>query len=574
MKELAGKPISPGFARGHAVVFLSGRGVAPPRRRLTAGEIEREVARLQTAVESAAAELGLIRQRVEAEIGGAPAAIFDAHAAMLRDPKLVARIEAHIAEHRVNAEQAVHRELDAVARKLAASGDAMLRERVVDLRDLARRLVWRLQGGAGAGLLQLPEDSILVADELMPSDTVRLDRRHVRGIVMERCGRTSHAAILAKALGIPAVSDIHDVARRVRTGTTVLIDGVSGIVVTAPTTERARRFAADAASYEQGLAAARELETGECLTRDGTRIELYANIGRVTEAPDVRAHHLDGVGLFRTEVLFLDHLEPPTRQEQVEAYASVARTLDGLPLVIRTLDLSADKRPAFLPPPSGHNPTLGLRGLRLALRESRLLRTQLEAIVEVAQTHPVDVLLPMVLGGSDLRAAIELVQSVARDAGYARLPRVGAMIETPSSLFTLDRITALADFLSIGTNDLTQFVLAADRDAVGLIDEYSLLHPSVLRAVRQVVQAAQEAGLPLSVCGEAAGDPVLVPVLVGLGVRSISMSPARAAAVRRTLRELDVAEAGELAGDLLACEGLEAARQRLAANPTPAAPTA
>ncbi len=249
----------------------------------------------------------------------------------------------------------------------------------------------------------------------------------------------------------------------------------------------------------------------------------------------------------------------------------MAEALAGLPLVIRTLDLGGDKRPAFLPAQVEHNPMLGLRGLRFALHEQDLLRTQLEAILELARDHPVRILFPMVLGGADLAAAIDVVKDVARQTGHTTIPPIGAMIETPSALFSLDDIARQCDFLSLGTNDLTQFLLVADRDAVELIDDYSMLHPSVLRAIHSVVAAAARTGTPLSVCGEAAGDPVLAPVLVGLGVRQLSMSPARAAAVRHVLRQTELSRAGPAAEALLACDGLEAVRQQLAGSPVTAA---
>ena len=570
MKVWQGKPISPGYAEGRAVVFRSGRGVSAPWRRISPEEVESEVARFGSAVESTAEELEATRRRVAVEVGEAEAAVFDAHAAILRDEQLRRNVQDHIARHLVNAERAVERELEEIAVKLDSLKDDYLRERADDVRDLGRRLLAQFPGAPRPDLPRLPVGSVVVADELLPSDTIRLDRDHVRGILTERCGRTSHAAILAKALGIPAVSDLPGVCDKVRNGNKLLVDGVSGTVVISPQPARAERFAQVRSAYEQTLAAARE-EGDACLSRDGVRIELYANLGRVAEASEVRFHGLDGVGLFRTEVLFLDHETPPTFEEQRECYRRVAEELEGLPFVIRALDLGGDKRPAFLPPVTEHNPTLGLRGLRFALKEADLLRTQLRAILDVACDYPVRVLFPMVLGGGDLGAAIDILEDVASDGDYTNIPLVGPMIETPSALFALDEIISRADFLSIGTNDLTQFMLAADRDAVELIDDYSMLHPSVLRAIRFVATKAADACKPLSVCGEAAGDPALVPVLVGLGIRQLSMSPARAPAVRLVLRETNAAEAARVAEDLLACDSLDVVRSHVLQEPVPSA---
>ncbi len=464
----------------------------------------------------------------------------------------------------------MEQEAGEIAARIAAIGDEYLAERADDVRDLGRRVLSHLKGGGTGGLPELPADCVLVADELLPSDTVRLDRAHVKAIVTERCGRTSHAAILAKALGIPAVSDLKGICGRVRHGTGLLVDGVSGSVIVSPSADQIASFTRDRSAYENALRSALEEETRECITRDGVTIELLANLGRVHEASEVREHGLAGVGLFRTEVLFLEHEVPPTLDVHRQAYRQVAETLEGLPLVIRTLDLGGDKHPAFLPTQPEHNPMLGLRGLRFALHEQELLRTQLAAILDISRDYPVRILFPMVLGGADLAAAIDVVRDVARQAGHTTTPPIGAMIETPSALFALDEITRQTDFLSIGTNDLTQFLLVADRDAVELIDDYSMLHPSVLRAIRSVVMAAGRSGTPLSVCGEAAGDPALAPVLVGLGVRQLSMSPARAAAVRHVLRQTDLTRTGPATEALLASEGVDAVRRRLAEPPVPA----
>jgi phosphoenolpyruvate-protein phosphotransferase len=498
------------------------------------------------------------------ELGDAEAAIFDVHIALLNDGSFTKRVEENIAGRLVNAEQAVDQEVGEVAARMAAIGDEYLAERADDVRDLGRRVLSHLKGAGAEVLPELPADCVLMAYELLPSDTVRLDRAHVRAIVTERCGRTSHAAILAKALGIPAVSDLEGICERVRDGTRLLVDGISGAVIATPSADRAATFARERDAYDRALQLALEEESRACVTRDGVTIELQANLGRAHEASEVREHGLAGVGLFRTEVLFLEHEVPPSLDAHRLAYRQVAETLAGLPLVIRTLDLGGDKHPAFLPAQPEHNPMLGLRGLRFALHEQDLLRTQLAAILEIARDHPVRILFPMVLGGADLAAAIDVVRDVARQAGHTAIPPVGAMIETPSALFALDEITRQADFLSIGTNDLTQFLLVADRDAVELIDDYSMLHPSVLRAIHSVVTAAHRSGKPLSVCGEAAGDPALAPVLVGLGVRQLSMSPARAAAVRRVLRQADLVKAESAAEALLACDGLDSVRRQLA----------
>lgn len=564
MKVWTGKPISPGYAEGKAVVFRGGRGVAASRVRIRRGGVEREIERLRRAVEAARRELSEVECRVGREIGQPHAAIFATHGALLADASLTDQVESCIAEQLVTAERAVEIVFAEKAGQLGRLDDEYLRQRADDLRDLGRRVMGHLVHGSAPTLPHLPPDSVLVADELLPSQTVDLDRAHVRALALERCGRTSHAAILAKALGIPAVGDLHGIAAGVRAGATLLVDGLNGTVISRPSPVASRQFSTERRTYDEAMSAALIEESRACVTRDGVRFTLLANIGRVAEAPGVRQHHLEGVGLFRTEVLFLDCATPPSFEVHRDAYVRVAEALDGLPMVVRTLDLGGDKQPAFMPTLPGHNPTLGLRGLRYALREQHLLRTQLAALIDVARNHPVRVLFPMVLGGDDLGRAIEVLREAASERGADTLPPIGAMIETPSSLFALDEILPQVSFLSLGTNDLTQFMLAADREAADLIDDYSLLHPSVLRAVHQVASRARRDGCPVSVCGEAAGDPQLVPVLAGLGIRELSMSPARAAAVRHTLREMSVEDARTTAEALLACPSLQAVRDRLA----------
>jgi phosphoenolpyruvate-protein kinase (PTS system EI component) len=310
--------------------------------------------------------------------------------------------------------------------------------------------------------------------------------------------------------------------------------------------------------------AAESTEATECVTRDGERIILRANLGRTDEAHEVRRYGLDGVGLFRTEFMFLNSHEPPSFEQQVHAYQWVIRALEGLPLAIRTLDFGGDKIPIFLAPHSERNPSLGLRGLRFSLRERRLLETQLRAIAHASAAGAVRVLFPMVLGDADLHEAKDCLRA-AMDT-VAGLPRIeiGAMIETPAAVFSIDQILDEVDFVSLGTNDLTQFVLAADRDAIDLIDGYSVLHPSVLRAILRVVEAARERARPLSVCGEAAGDPATAALLVGLGIRDLSMSPRRASRVRRALAQIECREAQAVASEALTCRSSHEVAERVA----------
>ncbi|MHC5012304.1 MAG: phosphoenolpyruvate--protein phosphotransferase, partial [Planctomycetota bacterium] len=455
-------------------------------------------------------------------------------------------------------------EVARVAGRLAGIEDPYLRERAIDVRDIGRRVLDQLVARAPEAVLPLPEGSVVIATELLPSETLDLDRAHVVGIVTELGGPTSHAAILAQALGIPAVSGIADAANAIPEGTWVLVDGERGEVTIAPSRERARTFGRVHDRYDRANDRAIAAEGVPCETSDGERIVLRANLGRALDVRGVRRHNLEGVGLLRTEFLFLDAHEPPSREAQSEIYGGVLRACPGSPVTIRTLDFGGDKVPPFLAPQVDRNPSLGLRGLRFSLSERALFDTQLRAIAESAREGDVRVLFPMVMGASDLEAARErLDRALAGQGGPGRRVSVGAMVETPAAVFAIEDILELVDFVTLGTNDLVQFTLAADRTLVDATDECSIAHPSVLRAIARVIEASRLRGRPVSVCGEAAGDPALACLLVGLGVRELSMSPARAARIRFALRSVRAEEAAEVAASALRCRGPREVRERL-----------
>ena len=381
---------------------------------------------------------------------------------------------------------------------------------------------------------------------------LEFDREHMAGVITEIGGETGHAAILTRALGIPAVTGITNATQLIAPDMSLLIDGQTGEVVLEPETTRLHASIEIKNSYDTEFETAVEAETRECVTQDAVRVNLLANIGREFEIEQVREHHLEGVGLFRTEYLFLDEQTAPSFERQRDMYCKIARSLADLPLVIRTLDLGGDKWPAFLKPKFEANPNLGVRGLRFSLMASEdLFHTQIRAALHAADEYDVRIMLPMVLGSADLQQATTTIQAVADEEGISELPPIGALVETPSAVFSIDEILAISDFISIGTNHLTQFILAADRNALAMIDDYTVLHPSVLRAVHQVIKAAQAAGKPATICGEAAADPRVACLLVGLGARRLSLSPVSAARIRYALRASLQCSLEELANEAL-----------------------
>ncbi|NBC11466.1 MAG: phosphoenolpyruvate--protein phosphotransferase [Planctomycetes bacterium] len=566
MTTLRGVPIAPGRSVGRAFVCDGASGPAADRRELAGNEVEAEIERLHEAVAAADAELQDVLRRLEDRGDRNTAEILTAHRRLLGDQSFLDDVKRRISDDLENAEHAVEQVTRRFSDELAEVDDAYLSQRSADIRDVGQRIVRRLAGDQTSSLRDLPRGAILVADELLPSLTLHLDRGDVAGLITERGGATSHAAIMARALGIPAVTGVDGARRAIRNGDLVVLDADAGAVrlldvlevdETRPAAEALKRVGEDADEVQDEDAR----RAHGCATCDGTAITIFANIGRRDEARLVNRFGLDGVGLFRTEYLYLDHSEAPTIDKEIRAYRAAIEAIGDRPLVIRTLDLGGDKHPTFLQPADGHNPNLGLRGLRYSLQERQMFTTQLRALVRVADSHDVRILLPMVLAGDDLGEAIEIIDQIVRSEGLQQRPPVGAMIETPSAVFAIDDILEQADFVSIGTNDLVQFMLAADRDAAAMIGAASVLHPSVLRAIRQVVQAAASRSVPVSVCGEAAGDPTIAPLLVGLGVRQLSMSPLRSPAVRNALGRHTINQLNEMADNSPDQRSAEAVRE-------------
>jgi phosphotransferase system enzyme I (PtsI) len=566
MPHLEGIPISPGYARGIAVVYdyEIERRLELPHRAISHLEVESECTRLDDALERSSEDLKLVEQAALSEPRLAESArLLSAHSTMAKD--IATLVKQHIGREFVNVEQA----LDAVVRRFVTSigrlDNEYLREREQDVRDVGHRMSRHLADSPPWTNQPLPPGSVIVARELLPSETIELAKSGVVAIVSEHGGQFSHTAIVARSLGIPAITGISNVTSRIRAGMQLLVDGEAGTVVAAPSQSDEESFERTKREYESLATSLVDEEQLPCATRDGIEISLLANIGLPEEVDGVAEHNLAGAGLFRTEFLFLESHERPGFAMQLEIYDNIARGLGDLPLVIRTFDLGGDKLPPFLlSEGSETHPRLHLRGLRFSLFEERLLDTQLRAILRVARTADVRILFPMVIGSDDFARAIAAVDNVAKQLGVLRRPPLGAMIETPAALYALAEIIELADFLAIGTNDLTQYMLAADRDLAEGTDDCTARHPAVLRAIRQVVEAAEERQCPVCVCGEEAGDADFACLLVGLGIRELSLSPRRAAAVRQAIREIDSQRAREIADQALRCRRPAEVRELLA----------
>lgn len=555
MKTLRGIAAAPGVA------------AAPPHRLAAATGMGDARLDLDAAVAVAAAQLDALAARLVADGRPDEGAIFEAQALLARDEELLGaartRIEAGEAP-----DVACMAAGEEAALMLAALDDETLAARATDVRDVAARIARAVRGEAPP---RLERRSVLVAADLAPSITAELDRSLLAGIALEGGSRTSHAAILARALEIPAVVGIPGLLAAIDGAAELVVDGSTGEVVVDPDTAARERAAASAAAYRVQLGRDAALAAQPLATADGHRIILGANVGGPDEAARAVAAGAEAIGLFRTEFAFLERAGAPDQATQAAAYASVLRTLAPRPVVVRLLDVGGDKPLPYLPMPAEANPFLGVRAIRLASEHRDVVVTQLRAILHAAREAGVDapqIMVPMVADLGDLRAARALLDEALATVGGGLAPRLGIMVEVPSAVLVADQLAREAAFFSIGTNDLTQYLLAADRTNPALADRQDPLHPAVLRAVARVVEAGHAGGIEVAVCGEMGGDPGGAVLLVGLGVDELSMDAGAFAAVKRALGAVTLADARALA---IAALELEAAAEvrRLVATRLP-----
>lgn len=557
---LRGIPASPGIALGPA------RRFHPPALEVPehpAADPEEELRVLEEALARTAEDVEAQRAAVAGRAGAYQAAIFDAHRLFLQDEVLLEPVRGRIREGRTAA-AAWRDEVDAMAAAWEALADPYQRARAADLRSVGLQVLAHLLG-VPAPRPRLEAEGVLLAADLTPADAAGLDPRLALGVATAFGGPTSHAAILARSLGIPAVVGLGERLLDIPEGTPLALDADAGLLHLAPPAELVRELEARRRERLQADAEARAQARVPAATRDGVRIEVAANVGSPEEIALALEAGCDGVGLFRTEFLFLDRPRMPSEEEQEAAYRRAAEALGGRPMVVRTLDVGADKPLPYLPQPSEANPFLGVRGLRLGLERPELLRGQLRAILRVAADHPVRVMFPMVSTLEELRAAREHLLAAAEELDRP-LPEgleVGIMVEVPSAALLAPVLAPEVDFFSIGTNDLTQYALAADRGNERVAGLQDALHPAVLRLVAATCEAGAAHGRWVGVCGEVAGDALATPLLLGLGVRELSMNPPAIPAVKRAVRATDLGRARELAARALALPSAAAVRELL-----------
>ncbi|MEQ6289825.1 phosphoenolpyruvate--protein phosphotransferase [Vogesella sp. GCM10023246] len=539
--KLGGVCAAPGLAVGTLVLLAEQDRTVPEHGTGVATEL--------TALHGALAQ---VRGDIEADIAlagqrgaRAESEIFGAHLALLDDPELSLAAERLI----VDGSSAAHGYRSAIRAQsdvLLGLGNALLAERVGDLKDLERRVLDVLLGSA-QGAPQLPAQAMVVADDLTPSQLTRLPRAQVAGLVLARGGASNHVAILARALGIPALVACGPAALQLPAGAEAVLDAGEGWLDAQPDAASLALARQQIAAHEARRLALREQSAGRALTRDGVHIEVAANVVNAAESRDAVLNGADGVGLLRTEFLFTERTDAPSSEEQRAACQAVLDALEGRPAIIRTLDAGGDKDVPYLPLPAEDNPALGLRGIRTSLAMPQVLDAQLSALLQLKPLSQLRILLPMVTDVADLLQVRQRIDELAAQLGLAERPQLGVMIEVPSAALLAAQLAEHADFLSIGTNDLTQYTLAMDRCHPALAARQDALHPAVLRLIALTVHGARQHGRWVGVCGALASDPLATPALVGLGVTELSVSPALVPEIKHRVRQLDAAACQELA---------------------------
>jgi phosphoenolpyruvate-protein phosphotransferase len=546
-RAIAGIAAAPGLAIGPLRHFRREKIVVAA----TAKDAAVEAGRLDQAIATAKLQLRELHNEVKARSGAARAAIFRAHEEFLDDPDLIDAARLLIETGR-SAGWAWRECVEVRAAEVASLNDALLKERAVDLQDVGRRVLRLLADTLEEEPARFESPVILVAEDLSPSDTARLDPARVLGICTAAGGPTSHTAIIARSLGIPAIVGAGPGVLHQAEGTQCVLDGDAGNLYLEPD----ESDLALAKQTQQAWQARRDAERLACyqpaITTDGARIEVVANIGGAAEAEQAVNAGAEGIGLLRSEFLFLQREQPPSEDEQFVAYSAMTRALNGLPLIIRTLDIGGDKEVPYLSMPAEANPFLGVRGIRLCLARPDLFRTQLRAIYRAAATGPVKIMFPMIATVEELLAARAIAEGVRLELDAAPV-EIGIMIEVPSAVLMAPELAVHADFFSVGTNDLTQYVLAMDRLHPSLARQADALHPAVLRMIDLTVKAAKAAGRWVGVCGGMAGDPKGAAILAGLGVAELSMSIPSVAAIKARLRTQSLADMQTLAQRALAC---------------------
>lgn len=557
---LRGVAVSEGMVVGPAFI-IHPLSAEVPSYSILMDEVNGEVGRFEAALRRAEREIRDLLEGMRGPSDAVAREVLETHVLVVSDHSVVSEVERRIRRDLRNVEEVYFRVVEEYAERLAGMDDDLFRERALDFRDVGHRVIRALKGGESS-LARFPEwPCVLIAKELKPSEVVGLDRRKVMGVITEAGGKTSHAAIIARSLGIPMVAGVHGVCAVARVGQDIFLDGATGEVCLEVGEELRRRLAMGRERSLREQALLESIRAERAVSKDGFHIALAANMESVAEVAAVRNSGAEGIGLFRTEFLYLEKNDLPSEEEQASVYRAVADAAHPWPVVLRTLDLGGDKVLESNTFSQEANPFLGLRAIRLCLSNEGMFRQQLRAMVQVARERLVRIMYPMVSTVDEVRAANALLDSVCREMGFDGTIEVGAMIEVPSAAICARSIAREVDFLSVGTNDLVQYVMAADRLNESVSYLYQPVHPAVVKLIEMTASAAAEEGIPVGVCGESAGDLLLTPLFLSLGVTSLSVGAALVPRIKAAVRSLNRQECLSMRGAFLSCESQQAVLQ-------------
>ncbi len=559
---LRGIPASPGIVSGKA--FLYGREQYTITRRMVKEEqLLNEIKRFKEALVQTKNEILDIKKRISEEMGVKHGEIFSAHLLVIDDSMLIEEVISKLKKEKLSIEYVFQDVLRRYIKVFSEMDDEYLRERISDINDVGRRILRNLIGAKEDALSNLKEKVIVIAYDLSPSDTATMHKKNVKGFATDIGGRTSHTAIMAKSLEIPAVVGLELLTKKVESGDEVIIDGTHGIVVVNPTPRTMKKYEQDREKFVSYAKHLLDLKDLPCVTIDGKKIALSANIEVPEDVPSVVSHGAEGIGLYRTEYFYMNRKDLPTEEEQFRAYSSVAKKMKPNSVIVRTMDLGGDKFLSQLDVPQQMNPFLGWRAIRFCLARPDIFKAQLRAILRASAFGKLRVMYPMISGIEELKQANALLEESKKELKKEGLAfdeniEVGAMIEVPSAALTSDILAEEADFFSIGTNDLIQYSLAVDRVNEKIAYLYEPTHPAILRLIKSVIDNGHKAGIWVGMCGEMAGDILMTIILIGLGLDEFSTSPIATPEIKRIIRSITVAQAKEVAnGALILSTGKE-----------------
>ena len=550
------KPTLQGIAASDGIAIAKVYTLTEPDltvTKVTVEDSEKEVSRLDDALAASIKDVELIKETALKNLGEEEAQVFDAHLMVLSDPELIGQVKDSITSNKVNAEAALKEVTDMFISIFAGMEDnPYMQERAADIRDVSKRILAHLLGVKIPSPATIKDEVIIVAADLTPSDTAQLNRQYVKAFVTDIGGRTSHSAIMARSLEIPAIVGTKEVTSIAKDGDIIIVDGLSGEVFLNPSEEVVAEYRAKAEAFAAQQAEWEKLKDSKTYTKDGHQVELAANIGTPKDLEGVVNNGAEGVGLYRTEFLYMDSHEMPTEEDQFEAYKAVLEGMNGKPVVVRTMDIGGDKELPYLPLPHEMNPFLGYRAIRISLNEPEMFRTQLRALLRASVYGKLRIMFPMIATLNDFRGAKALLEEekaklIAEGVAVSDDIQVGIMIEIPAAAVLAHQFAKEVDFFSIGTNDLIQYTMAADRMNERVSYLYQPYNPSILTLIKHVIDSAHKEGKWAGMCGEMAGDQTAVPLLVGLGLDEFSMSASSVLKTRSLIAKLTLSDMQALA---------------------------